>query len=90
MFDWPAATVLLGTLATIAVAIMKWSPRPAASSAERRNEQSNGRIYARAIDLAEIGARLASLESAHHTLRAEIRADLKDLQETIQQSLLGH
>jgi hypothetical protein len=82
MFDWPAATVLLGTLATLAVAIMKWSPR--------RNEQSNGRIYARATDLAEIGARLASLESAHHTLRADIRADLKDLQELIQQALLNH
>lgn len=82
MFDWPAATVLLGTLATLAVAIMKWSPR--------RRELENGRIYARATDLVEIGARLASLESAHHTLRAEIRADLKDLQEIIQQSVLGH
>jgi hypothetical protein len=78
MFDWPAATVLLGTLATAAVAILKWSPR--------RAEPTNGRIYARATDLAEIGARLAALESAHHTLRAEIRADLKDLQETIQQT----
>jgi hypothetical protein len=80
MFDWPAATVLLGSLATLAVAILKWSPR--------RPEPANGRVYARATDLAEIGARLASLESAHHTLRAEIRADLKDLQETIQLSLL--
>jgi hypothetical protein len=78
MFDWPAASVLLGTLATVAVAILKWSPR--------RTEPANGRIYARATDLAEIGARLAALESAHHTLRAEIRADLKDLQETIQQT----
>lgn len=82
MFDWPAATVLLGTLATVAVAILKWSPR--------RDEPANGRIYARATDLAEIGARLASLESAHHTLRAEIRADLKDLQENIQQTLRRH
>jgi hypothetical protein len=78
MFDWPAASVLLGTLATVAVAIIKWSPR--------RTEPTNGRIYAKATDLAEIGARLAALESAHHTLRAEIRADLKDLQETIQQT----
>lgn len=78
MFDWPAASVLLGTLATVAMAILKWSPR--------RSETSNGRVYARATDLAEIGARLTALESAHHTLRAEIRADLKDLQETIQQT----
>jgi hypothetical protein len=70
---------LLGTLATVAAAILKWSPR--------RGEPANGRIYARATDLAEIGARLTSLESAHHTLRAEIRADLKDLQETIQRTL---
>ena len=80
MFDWPTAAVLLGTIATVAVAILKWSPR--------RGEPANGRVYARATDLAEIGARLASLESAHHTLRAEIRADMKDLQELIQQSLL--
>jgi hypothetical protein len=82
MFDWPAASVLLGSLATIAMAIIKWSPR--------RAEPTNGRIYARATDLAEIGARLASLESAHHTLRAEIRADLKDLQDLIQRSILDH
>ncbi len=82
MFDWPAATVLLGTLATLAVAIIQWSPR--------RTDPPNGRIYARATDLAEIGARLASLETAHHTLRAEIRSDLKDLQELIQQSLLNN
>ncbi len=80
MFDWPAATVLLGTLATLAVAILKWTPR--------RSESPNGRIYARAVDLADISARLASLEAAHHTLRAEIRADLKDLQDLLQQSLL--
>jgi hypothetical protein len=79
MFDWPAATVLLGTLATVAVALFQWSPR--------RTEPTNGRIYARATDLAEIGARLAALETAHHTLRTEIRADIKDLQETIQQTL---
>lgn len=82
MFDWPAATVLLGTLATVAVAILRWSPR--------RGEPANGRIYARAVDLAEIGARLAALESAHHTLRAEIRADIKDLQELLRQTLLNH
>jgi len=75
MFDWPVAAVLLGTLATLAVALLKWVPR--------RNREGNGRIYARATDLAEIGARLTALESAHHTLRAEIRADLKDLQELI-------
>jgi hypothetical protein len=81
MFDWPVATVLLGTLATLVAAILRWSPR--------RGEVHNGRIYARATDLVEIGARLAALESAHHTLRAEIRADLKDLQETIRQSMRG-
>jgi hypothetical protein len=82
MFDWPVATVLLGTLATLAVGILKWVPR--------RNGESNGRIYARATDLVEIGTRLSALEAAHHTLRAEIRSDLKDLQELIQQSLLNN
>jgi hypothetical protein len=79
MFDWPVATVLLGTLATLVAAILRWSPR--------RGDLQNGRIYARATDLVEIGARLAALESAHHTLRAEIRADIKDLQELIRKTL---
>jgi hypothetical protein len=79
MLDWPVATVLLGSLATLTVGIMKWVPR--------RNGDHNGRVYARATDLAEIGARLTALESAHHTLRAEIRADLKELQEMIRKTL---
>jgi hypothetical protein len=82
MFDWPVATVLLGTLATLAVAIMKWTTL--------RDEAGNGRVFARATDLVEIGTRLSALEAAHHTLRAEIRSDLKDLQELIQQSLLNN
>jgi hypothetical protein len=79
MFDWPVASVLLGTLATAAVGILKWKPR--------RGDDMNGRIYARATDLAEIGARLSSLESAHHTLRAELRSDLQELREIIRHGL---
>jgi hypothetical protein len=79
MFDWPVATVLLGSLATASVGILKWMPR--------RGDDLNGRIYARATDMAEIGARLSALESAHHTLRAEIRADLKELQAMIRETL---
>jgi hypothetical protein len=78
MFDWPVATVLLGTLATVAVSILKMVPRRGAA------EPLNGRIYARATDMAEIRARLSALEQAHHVLRAEIRADMKELQATIQ------
>ena len=49
--DWPVATVLLGTLGTLAVAILKWIPR-------RDGDRSmaaitNGRVYARAVDLAK-------------------------------------
>jgi hypothetical protein len=79
MFDWPIAAVLLGTLATVAVGLLKWKPRT--------GEDINGRIFARATDLAEIGARLSALESAHHTLRAEIRADLRELQAMIRESM---
>jgi methylthioribose-1-phosphate isomerase len=80
MLDWPVATVLLGTLATLVVGILKWMPR--------RSDDRNGRVYAHATDLVEIGARLTALEAAHHTLRAEIRADLKELQTVIRESLL--
>lgn len=84
--DWPVATVLLGTLGTIAVGLMKWVPRRghAVSSAP-----SNGRIYARATDMAEIRARLESLEQSHHVLRAELRTDLKELQATIRECLMS-
>jgi hypothetical protein len=81
--DWPAATVILGTLGTIAVGIVKWMPR----HGERAETVTNGRVYARATDLAEFRARLVSLEQAHHVLRAEIRADIKELQTTIREVL---
>jgi hypothetical protein len=82
--DWPVATVLLGSLATLAVGISKWIPR---REGERRGEINNGRIYAHATDLAEIRARLVSLEQAHHVLRAELRADMKELQQAIRESM---
>jgi hypothetical protein len=81
--DWPVASVLLGTLATLAVGILKWIPRRGADA----GPLANGRIYARATDMAEIRARLSALEQAHHVLRAEIRADIKELQTTIRDGL---
>jgi hypothetical protein len=49
---------------------------------------ANGRIYARATDMADIRARLAALEQAHHVLRAEIRSDMKELQGMIREALI--
>ena len=84
--DWPIATVLLGTIGTLAVGIFKLMSR---RDGHRRDEPANGRVYARATDLAEFRARLVSLEQAHHVLRAEIRADIKELQTTIRELLTG-
>lgn len=81
--DWPVATVLLGTLATLAVGIARWAPRGGNAHHDRVD---NGRVYARATDLAEFRARLISLEQAHHVLRAELRADMKELQQIIRES----
>jgi hypothetical protein len=78
--DWPIATVLLGTLGTLAVGILKWMPR----RDDEGGHIDNGRVYARATDLAEFRARLVSLEQAHHVLRAELRADMKELQQPTQ------
>jgi hypothetical protein len=83
--DWPIATVLLGTLGTIAVGIMKCVPR---REGARDESVTNGRVYARATDLAEIRARLMSLEQAHHVLRAELRADMKELQQIIRETMV--
>jgi hypothetical protein len=82
--DWPVATVLLGTLGTLALGIFKLLSRRESTSGV---EVGNGRVYAHATDLAEIRARLVSLEQAHHVLRAEIRADMKELQQTIREVL---
>ena len=82
--DWPVATVLLGTLGTLAIGIFKLM-LAARRPAQRRT--ANGRVYARATDMAEFRARLVSLEQAHHVLRAEIRADIKELQTTIRDVL---
>jgi|tagenome__1003787_1003787.scaffolds.fasta_scaffold16978933_1 hypothetical protein len=78
--DWPVATVLLGTIGTLAVGVFRLMSR---REGGHRAEPTNGRVYARATDMAEFRARLISLEQAHHTLRAEIRADIKELQQTI-------
>jgi hypothetical protein len=84
--DWPVATVLLGTIGTIAVGVFKLMARrdPPASG-----PPTNGRVFAHAVDLAEIRARLVSLEQAHHVLRAEIRADIRELQATIQRIVVS-
>ena len=82
--DWPIATVLLGTLGTLAIGIFKLLSR---REPDHSDECRNGRVYARATDLAEFRARLVSLEQAHHVLRAEIRADIKELQATIRDVL---
>jgi len=102
--DWPIATVLLGTIGTIAVGVLKLLDRRSDATGDKwcaaarvvrgspdpaRDEPSGGRVYARATDLAEFRARLISLEQAHHVLRAEIRADFKELQATIR-DLLNH
>lgn len=89
--DWPIATVLLGTIGTIAIGMFKLLDRRndvVRGSPDRApDEPRNGRVYARATDLAEFRARLVSLEQAHHVLRAEIRADIKELHATIRDVL---
>ena len=80
--DWPVATVLLGTIATLALGLFKLLARRETGQGA---EVANGRVYAHATDLAEIRARLVSLEQAHHVLRAELRADMKELQQMIRE-----
>jgi hypothetical protein len=87
MMDWPVATVLLGTLGTLLLGIFKLIAR---RDSHRDHEPHNGRVYARATDMAELRARLMSLEQAHHVMRAEIRADIKELQATIRELLCDH
>ena len=78
--DWPVATVLLGTIGTLAVGILKLVPRRDGHRRRRARERPRLRPCNRP---GRFRARLVSLEQAHHVLRAEIRADIKELQTTI-------
>ena len=77
--DWPVASVLLGTIGTLAVGILKWVPR--------RSDAGGGPRFARATDMAEIRGRLGSLEQAHQMMRSELRADIRELQQLLLQAL---
>ena len=61
------------------VALLRWQPRPQAADPQAADPQ-NGRVYASATSMAELGARMTSLEKAHYTFRDEIRSDLKDIE----------
>ena len=77
---WPIATVLLGTLSTIAVALIKFVPR----------RHGNGPpVYASLVEMTEIRTRLDGLERSHAQLRTELRADIKDLERTLRDLLPG-
>ena len=75
MIDWPTAAVMLGALATLCVGLIQWPTQ--------RREPTNGRIYASAVELAEIKAKLQSLDESYRVMRDEIRADLKELEALI-------
>jgi hypothetical protein len=73
---WPIATVLLGTLGTVAVALIKWVPR-----------RNGVPVYASLVEMTEIRTRLDSLERSHTQLRTELRADIKELERTLRDLL---
>lgn len=75
---WPIATVLLGTLGTVAVALIKWVPR-----------RNGVPVYASLVEMTEIRTRLDSLERSHTQLRTELRADIKELERTLRDLLPG-
>lgn len=52
MLDWPSASVILGTLATVATAILKWAPK----------NTGNGLHFAKATDMATVMAKLGDIE----------------------------
>lgn len=74
--DWPIAAVLLGTLGTLTVGILRWMPR--------RGDAPGGTVYAKATDMADIRARLVNLEQAHQAMRVELRTDMHELRQLIQ------
>ncbi len=69
---WPLASVLLGTLGTLAIAIAQWVPR------------RSGRVpFPPLEEIVEIRTRLQALERAHHQMRTELRGDFKELEKVV-------
>ena len=71
-FDWPVATVLLGTLATLAIAIVKWKTR---GYQDDNGTPVDWREYK---DFrAEVRNRLAGIEHDLHTRLPAIEATMQ-------------
>ena len=61
-----------------------------ALTSETPTENGSGNRYATAREIGEVKARLVALENSNQQLRTELRGDIKELRDLIQQLLKQH
>lgn len=80
--SWPAAATLIAALAGAAATTIALAMTP-----ERDEVPIHDQHYATAREIGDVKARLGSLEQSTYQMRLELRGDIKELRELIQQLL---
>ena len=80
--SWPAASTLIAAMLGAAATSIALAISPAPPS-----DQTAGKLDATSREIGEVKARLTAIENSSRQLRVEIRSDIKELRELMQQVL---
>jgi len=77
--SWPAAATLITAMIGVAATSVALAIAPSSSSKINR--------YATSREIGEVQARLEAIEDSSRQMRVELRSDIKELRELVQQVL---
>jgi len=79
--SWPAAATLIAAMIGVAATSVALAIAPSSS------ETPAGNRYATSREIGEVQARLEAIEDSSRQMRVELRSDIKELRELVQQVL---
>jgi hypothetical protein len=79
---WPAAATLITAMVGAAVTTVAWAIAPPDEAKRAVTVE-----YVSAREIGEVKARLAAIEESHRQMRSELRGDIQDLRNLVQQLL---
>jgi len=82
--SWPAAATLIAAMIGVAATSVALAIAPSAP------EITAGNRYATSREIGEVQARLEAIENSSRQMRVELRSDIKELREMLQQVLKQH
>jgi len=82
--SWPAAATLITAMIGVAATSVALAISPSSQ------EISAGNHYVTSREVGEIQARLEAIENSSRQMRVELRSDIKELRELVQQFLKRH